>query len=209
MGQYYTPIFEREGKLSALKCDLLHDLLGAKLMEHSYFENELICAVANLIYKKPTKLVWLGDYGNDDIKNRFPDSPLDKIECNLDKTNSENVMKLYAEQDYPETITFNFVNKWFVNHDAKVAINFNDYLTLCQQHMPKEDYGWEISPISLLTAAGCGNGGGDYGSSCVNFDLVGEWTYCTVSIEDELPEGYAIDNTTYFSENDPNPVTEE
>ena len=199
MGQYYTPVLEKDGLLTRINPSSLHHWPMVKLMEHSWMPNEYLAVVANRIYKNPLKLVWLGDYGDEDVKRLFPDSPLAKLGGTAEHLVSDDITDLYeSDIDEDGDITFDYTDKWLVNHNSKTAINFNDYVELSKSHTIDKE--WIINPISLLTAIGNGKGGGDY--SGINQNLVGEWAYCTVSIEDELPEGYTIDNTTYFSEDE-------
>lgn len=209
MGQYYTPVFTDTltGKIQKLDLGTLHDYPGAKLMEHSYMLNDMIQTVAHIIYRNPVRLAWIGDYAREILQERFPDEEVtmqcitDDDTSMFDKMQTYNILKLYTK--YNDNMKFDYHGKWFVNHTAKVAINFDDYMTLSQKHLPEnERNGWEISPISLLTAVGNGQGGGDYPECGANYDMVGEWAFCKVSIEDELPAGYTADTTTYFAETD-------
>jgi hypothetical protein len=52
---------------------------------------------------------------------------------------------------------------------------------------PDKD-GWQIHPLPLLTCEGNGRGGGDYGGNDQN--LVGLWARNTISVSNDIPDGY-------------------
>ena len=211
MGQYWNAFVEDENKtVRIIDRGTFKDYVMAKLMEHSWMLNDYICAVAHIIYKHPTKLLWLGDYGSELLVEKLPDTQLAEL-IRQDEgmyLPSYNVKGLYERLGNPDDIIFDYKGKYFCNHDLKTAISFDDYIKRCQDHTAENDKDWIPSPISLLTAIGSGLGGGDYGESCANYDHVGDWAYSLVSIEDELPDGYTLDNDLYFTENDINPPKE-
>lgn len=171
MGQYYKILTENNTEtlvwsMQNTKFNNTHDFnyyIGLKLMEHSYYGNELTDAVSTYIYKNPTRLYWVGDYSYD--------------------INKEVHEKVYSDDnnDFIHDIVpkFDYSSTWFVNHSQKVAIKLLE---------PSEIQPFSIYPISLLTAVGNGLGGGDYRGNAQH--LVGKWAGDIVSLEDELPIGY-------------------
>ena len=65
MGQYYRIAYD-DGKLHINDRKVAgKDYIMAKLMEHSYFGNSLMDSMSSVIYKKPTRVIWVGDYANE------------------------------------------------------------------------------------------------------------------------------------------------
>ena len=66
MGQYYKPTLKPKcGRV--WKCFNPWDFNnGVKLMEHSYIGNAVTNYVKNLILRTPMRLVWAGDYADDE-----------------------------------------------------------------------------------------------------------------------------------------------
>ena len=64
MGQYYRIAYD-DGNLhiNDRKVDG-KDYIMAKLMEHSYFGNSLMDSLSSVIYKKPTRMIGVGDYAD-------------------------------------------------------------------------------------------------------------------------------------------------
>lgn len=143
--------------------------IGHKLTEHSWYGNMLTDAVSAYIYKNPTQLAWVGDYARD----------------------AEVYNKCWANDDYTGlyhfTVNdgFDYTGKWAVNHTTKEAFPM-------QNPNPDE---WIRYPISILTALGNGQGGGDY-SGCNS--MVGKWAMHVISIEDEAPKDYQVIPTPDF-----------
>jgi hypothetical protein len=166
MGQYYKPVLldaEKKnviGWVSSYKYDS-----GAKLMEHSWMENDFVKAFENLIYKNPMPVTWCGDYadavdGSDEGDNFY-------MLC-TDKTNLTPTTELGQHK-----------SRYIINHDTKEYVD--------KKTVPKDKDGWQIHPLPLLTAEGNGRGGGDYRGDS---KLVGSWSRCLISVSEELPEGY-------------------
>ncbi len=166
MGQYYKAILlDKEKKkvhgwVSSYKYDS-----GAKLMEHSWMENDFVKSFENMIYKNPMPVVWAADYA--DPENGLDEGPnlYDMIE---DKT-----------ELYPTTELGNHKSRYIINHDTKKYVD--------KLNVPKDKDGWQIHPLPLLTCEGNGRGGGDFRGDS---ELVGSWSRCLISVSEELPEGY-------------------
>ncbi len=160
MGQYYHPInLDKKEHLSSHDYDN-----GLKLMEHSWVGNDFVETVCELLkpngswYKN--RIVWLGDYADDEKLNKaLDDGKSKKIE--------------------PEKKDSNSVYKFLVNHSKKYFVDFSE--------IPEGDSGWKINPLPLLTCEGNGRGGGDFH---VENSLVGLWARDIIPVEDKKPKGY-------------------
>lgn len=177
MGQYYRPVVKIDGKITVYNRDVDGEYTMAKLMEHSWWENYMVNAVAKKFYHTKGQLAWVGDYAED------KETPIPMKE--IWDTKGEGLSK----------VDFTLDKKFLVNWDTKEYIDLKAY-----KRKSKGEDGWVIHPLSLLTAIGNGNGGGDYhyrDNTCL--DLVGTWAWKTISIEDKAPEGFKKFNV-YFIE---------
>lgn len=138
MGQYYLAIIlaeksDKEYIRTYIPPHMYNN--GAKLMEHSYINNNFVRIVENLIGPKgmfyKCRLVWAGDYADNE-----PDS-------------DKNLYSMCNEKDgfisNNEQVSYPYI----VNHTKKMYV------------MKKGN----IHPLPLLTAEGNGRGGGDYRES--------------------------------------------
>lgn len=180
MGQYYSPLIKRENEYTA------YDLnSGLKLTEHSWLYNSDVNAIAEMLYKNPAQLAWVGDYA--------------------DETEEEKAVHQHAWgedaslQKLPEGDGHFMEGKFLVNHDKKEYIDIEHYT---EKSMYDD---WCPHPLSLMTAMGNGRGGGDYRSP-VNADMIGSWAMDTISVEDEAPVGFK-ELDVWFSE-EPDKITE-
>ena len=134
MGQYYHPI-----NLDKKEHLYTHDYdTGLKLMEHSWIGNDFVETVVNLLreggrwYKN--KIVWLGDYADDEELHKQLDNDIKKIKPKV--------------QQRPKKY------KYLTNHTKQLFVNLDEVV--------KGLDGWQIHPLPLLTCEGNGRGGGDY-----------------------------------------------
>lgn len=186
MGQYYKALLERNNKVH-----IYEPIDGYKLTEHSWFRNDFMSAVAKKIYKKPTKVIWVGDYATDEeLQSLNTNFTLDNtfyngsgISC---KTINRDILK----------------NKFLVNHDKKIYIDLNRYFIIADEFNNTLDKGWVLNPISLLTALGNDRGGGDYheGNRTTCFNAVGTWAYDSISLEDKPIVDYVEEKHIVFTE---------
>ena len=197
MGQYYGIIIKRpDGKINYnLRRIEGCDYQMAKLMEHSYMQNDTILAIVNQIYKEKCRLIWCGDYAEadeiDEVSNG--EASYDNLWDGEDhkKFKSNEISEPFTKYDGDE---FDYSGKFLVNHTKKVYIPFDEYI---KKSTDKD--GWCISPISLRTAIGNGRGGGDYDGE--NVDKVGSWAWDEISIEDKNPgDGFEKSPIFFFEE---------
>ena len=195
MGQYYRPtIVDKDGKYITFTCQTnkfresedYNFYNGVKLTEHSWIGNHFTDAFSVLIYKQPRRVAWVGDYADDSDGSAY-----DKAM----KFNPDFFEDVYGEnapepEDVPLLSHFDYKNKYLINHTQKLYIPLNDYCF--------ESDKWIMYPVSLLCAVGNGLGGGDYRGN--DRDFVGKYAFDEISIEDEVPDGFVMDNIPHFYE---------
>lgn len=189
MGQYYNIITAEKdyGNIGIIDDkrtkmfetgNYFEETFGAKITEHSWFGNHLTSGISNLLYKTPKRIIWCGDYAEDDeLKNLIPGISMSDVFSDSNK---------YKRYLWDNIELFDHRNKWLVNYSKREQVSFNDY-------MNESNYGdvWYdktpmiMYPVSLLTALGNGRGGGDYHEGGTCFDKVGTWAGDMIGIEDE------------------------
>ena len=155
-------------------------------MEHSWWRNPAVLAVAKMFYKHKGKLAWVGDYA-DDFQWEY-EGPDPKWLHRLAWEGKNKDL-----DGNPDSIGFTLDGKYLANHKGKSYIDLDKYHKACE-----DENGWCVNPLPLLTACGNGLGGGDYRGACE--DEVGLWCWIEISIEDEPPKGYAEDDGFFFQE---------
>ena len=187
MGQYYHPVLSKDGKTN-FKAYRAQRPDGLKLMEHSWWDVELPNAVAEEIYKDPAHLWWMGDYAVDKYRgedgNYYPYPDTDPIL--LAAYNAA-----HGEDAEPEIIIspdgFKLTGTVLCNHTRRIFMDCDEYH---EELKIKDEDGWVVHPLPLLTAVGNGKGGGDYFADN-DRESVGSWAGDLISVEVEAPEGYA------------------
>ena len=168
MGQYYNVYLRQGEKETVFNRYVENEYTGAKLMEHSWWYNDFVNSVCSIIYKKPSVIVWVGDYSD-----------------SCDEMDLDVYKKVWGESAKSVSILKNpldLTNKYLVNHSKQWYVDLNKYKA-------NNDYsGWIIHPLPLLVAVGNGQGGGDYYG--INSYLVGDWAFDEISIEDVIPDNY-------------------
>lgn len=191
MGQYYEVInITKKEQIENNNC-------GWKLMEFSYVGNrktdQLWVALSDE-WKNDTVLVCGDYYSSEDDANCNPcAAEMERLagveqgnlcdfagesynECSFDTAKVPNYAvnpntKQYVDRNHVQ------LNDWYTEGSEKKAVT----------------YGYFIDPLSLLLAAGNGQGGGDYRGN--NIDLVGSWVkdsqaVYTVYQKSEIPADY-------------------
>ncbi len=167
MGQYYKPIFLKEDTNKVEKWFESWDYdCGLKLMEHSWLKNPFVLAVETQLMKNPKRIVWAGDYADEEKRSK----------TNLyggckDSTKSHRINHYHDAMDWHRTYPF------LVNHTKNEYVN--------KMEVPADIDGWRIHPLPLLTCEGNGRGGGDYRGES---PLIGSWSRDLISIEPNLEE---------------------
>lgn len=178
MGQYYKPVLKQDGIIKVFSMDVIGDdgWNGAKLMEHSWWDNSFLRAIGSKLYKKRGQVSWVGDYSDYDSYKKLTRKTFKEV----------SYSKIWGNEALPEhsiePSEFRFDNKFICNHTKK------KYLDLKYYYEDSDADGWCINPLSLLTALGNGAGGGDYAGDFE--DVVGTWAWDEISIEDIVPSDY-------------------
>ena len=133
----------------------------------------MLCAEALLIeggqwYKTP--IVWSGDY-SDPVRG-------DLNYYNMCDSTDEG--EHVARELIPKPLTQKQAKefRFIVNHTKKEFVD--------KTKVPSVD-GWQVHPLSLLTAQGNGRGGGDFRGKN---KYVGTWATDIISVEKEIPKNF-------------------
>lgn len=183
MGQYYNIIIKEKGKetIQAYDRHIDGNYTMAKLMEHSWYLNDMVNAICEKLYHKPSHIAWVGDYANENGDD------LELYQSAWGDENKEPNYQMLHKTDF----TLN--GRYLVNHTKKLVLNCWEYLKDSIKSPTNKD-GWIIHPLPLLTALGNGRGGGDYRG--INEDKVGSWSWDLLEIvewedkEELLKKGY-------------------
>ncbi len=194
MGQYYRVLLKEENKHykvynRSVIIDGKKEFTFPKLMEHSWWLNPFVNAICEQLYQSPAKIVWLGDY-SDTFMQDYPKGfhgLSQKQVAYFDKI-------VWGKKDRSKAIPatdFTLEGKYLVNHTQKEYVNCSEFFNNSVMHT-KYDCDWCIHPLPLLTCIGNGCGSGDYRyeTSASTTELVGEWAFDCISIEDTPPMDY-------------------
>jgi hypothetical protein len=166
MGQYYKFIILSDHKKNNNEVIMLvlnpHNFNdGAKLMEHSYINTNLLNTVEFLIGSDSSfhksRCVWAGDYAD------------------VEEGKDENLYRLAENYNEYKTCYLNQNYKYIVNHTQKLYID-------------KSKITNNIHPLPLLISEGNNRGGGDYNNN--NSELCGAWARDVISMENNISDDY-------------------
>ena len=180
MGQYFMPIL---GDKSGLSCKVFDrsvdgEYTMAKLMEHSWWLNPFCNAFAEKIFKRKGRVIWCGDYAEDEDFNFKLDSA---VYIPNEKEIWGETVKLYKSK----STDFTLDNKFLLNHDKKEFIDLDEY-----KSKSKDKDGWVIHPLPLLTAVGNDKGSGDFHEGNIGYEFVGCWAWNLISIDEKVPKNF-------------------
>lgn len=205
MGQYYTATLTRNNKT---RCFFpLEFDSGSKLTEHSWIGNNFVGTVASKIYNRKGRLAWVGDYASgvvdkvtsaDGTSCQFtPDELYSGGRDYQDSKGNWHTQKLMGLSKAPVVFTeFDYTDKYFINLTRKEYIDMNEFIA--RSSMTDESWlGWCQNPVSLMTAVGNNQGGGDYYDNLIGFEYVGTWAFDEVVIKDKEPKGFTKLNVTF------------
>ncbi len=210
MGQYYKAVFLAENKKPIANVSSYDFGSGAKLMEHSWAKNPFVRFVEKQLMVAPQKIVWAGDYADEENPNTLTPAEIkeladEKSEYWNSKVLKEKGVNLYSLSDtvgkliYHESVENKYDHeyksiapltaKYLVNHDKKEFVD--------KTKTPKDNDGWAVHPLPLLTCEGNGRGGGDFyinpEKKQGNVKLIGTWArdrIGVVSKKSDIPKGY-------------------
>lgn len=176
MGQYYRPVIETAEGIHVFNGKVGNEYTLAKLMEHSWYRNEMVAAVMYQILKAGgAKLAWVGDYA--DANEYIP-----SMTITPDDVWSQNGELLPREFLYPDGAII-------ANHTKQCYLDMDRYYDRVNNHEACRNFDWTIHPLPLLTALGNGRGGGDFRGGIGEEDI-GSWCGDFISIEGIPPAGY-------------------
>lgn len=181
MGQYYRIAFKHKGERTWKTTKTSWDFNnGAKLMEHSYIGNPFVENVKDIIFDVPTRLVWAGDYADEEKNGKNLYDIVSEIEDDIAKR-----AKLYVSN--VEHVP-NVKKRFLVNDSKKLFVDYSK---------PKTDrWGLRIDPLPLLTAEGNGRGGGDYCG--MSMGIIGSWARDLIYVAENVPDGYKELEPNFF-----------
>ena len=220
MGQYYKPIILNEDK-KPIAFVYSHSFgSGLKLMEHSWMKNDFVGFVEQILFNTPNRLVWAGDYADEDIKltkdqikeilkeneDYYKKNPETK-ERDL-KNLRENGINMYDyasryahEVSHSQEVEnvyrhdFDLADprkfKYLINFDKKEFVDKTKVPVSNTSEWEGETIEWIIHPLPLLTCEGNGRGGGDFRGN--GRDLIGRWSrdkIGVVSRKSDIPKGF-------------------
>jgi hypothetical protein len=189
MGQYFFPVSLTSDKNNVKSFVYSHHIKsrwkthdgrmvtsgqGLKLMEHSYLKNKMMLCVEALLIEggewHKTPIVWSGDYSD----------PLRAGMNYYEMCDSTDEGEHVARELIPKPLTKKEAKefRFIVNHTKKEFVD--------KTKVPSVD-GWQIHPLSLLTAEGNGRGGGDFRGEN---KAVGIWARDVISVEKEIPKDF-------------------
>lgn len=171
VGQYYLAV--NIDKKEYLKPHSFES--GAKIMEHSYFESDLLITAETLLATegrwKGDRIVWAGDYMDDEIF----------LEGFLSIIGDRNLY--FQAKEYFTEVQDKFKRtkrmKYIVNHTKNEFVN---------KSKVRENDGYFIHPLSILTSSGNGRGGGDYREyQESDKEYIGRWVGDSISVQTTKP----------------------
>lgn len=210
MGQYYKAVFLAENQKPITSVSSYDFGNGAKLMEHSWGKNPFVRFVEAQLMNVPQRVVWAGDYADHEDPKTLTAREIKLLAdetseyWNSEKIKAEGVNlyslsnivgKLTHDEDVTNKYEHEFKNvapltaKYLVNLDKKQFVN--------KTKTPKDNEGWQIHPLPLLTCEGNLRGGGDFFINTEkkqgNVELIGTWArdrILVVSTKAEIPKGF-------------------
>jgi hypothetical protein len=126
-------------------------------MEHSYVKNPMVLYIKDMIFCTPMRIVWGGDYADNEKGKGSNLYCLAKEQQILTINGIENIVETLKKKE-PKF-------RYLVNDSKKLFVDYSKIIP--------DEYGYSIDPLPLLCAEGNGQGGGDYWGT--NMELVGSW----------------------------------
>lgn len=170
MRQYYLAYVAKEGKKPVVFSNYCgREYNGLKLMEHSWWLNDVVGNVVNNLFYNKAHVCWVGDYYDEDDYRQVNCSK-DKVQEIGDYVWKEATKKRISKLKNVRYLT----NCLIVNHTKKLYVNCDNYF-----ERSKVEDKWEgktyfqcIHPLPLLTCSANHSGGSYYG---INKDKCGTW----------------------------------
>ena len=205
MGQYYKCIFLNENQKPITSVVSYDFGSGAKLMEHSWAKNPFVRFVERQLMITPQRVVWSGDYADNEDPSTITPFEIkaladEKSEYSNSKVIKEKGLNLYTLSDVVGKLTHDENNKNNFEHEyksvapltAKYLVNHDRKEFVDKSKTPKDNDGWQMHPLPLLTCEGNLRGGGDYRSE-KGQDLIGIWARNIIGVvtkKSDIPKDY-------------------
>jgi len=198
MGQYYYPCLLDEKTDRPTEYAYPHDFGdGVKLMEHSWLENGFVRFIEQLLIEKPRRLVWAGDYADSETLSE------DEIEIIFNKYKDCEDSKYFTREKLrDEGMNFHDLcgeigtkllpSKKIAPMSAKYLLNYDKKQFVNKSKIPKQNDGYRVHPLPLLTCEGNGQGCGDYFSDA-GVQYIGNWSrdlIGVVSKKSDIPKDF-------------------
>jgi len=186
MGQYYRPLFiDQNGRMKVYQRILIIRTgfpipIWGKLSEHAWWDNVWVNTVCSKLFNHPHKVVWMGDYGDDNgvNVNGLSKRTIHRFWRAVCRTHSGRILKF---------VKFSLEDKFLVNHTKGAYVDCNEYFV-----QSSNTSRWNTAnahhPIPLLTAVGNGLGGGDFEGE--GQEHVGSWAGDLIEIVLMAPKEY-------------------
>ena len=203
MGQYFKALVERDDKVT------VYGPRGfMKMTEHSWISNEFTDAVLkDLNDNGPARIAWIGDYADHES---FCPNGMDEKEYmeryDAAWNDAKTVTGAIGQSKPVEYVRISF------DDDCDIQFKAKDLMDFCLVNLTKGRFMFlgdyiahdtaarrtSLFPLSLLTAVGNGQGGGDYQGACMK--SVGSWAFDEIALvrKDELPEDLAEEKDVQF-----------
>jgi len=137
-------------------------------MEHSWIGNNFVEAVEFLLLEGSrwdlSRIVWAGDYAD----------------------NEEDGINLYTKvyDQGSELKSHGLIQAVPADHHFICNYDTKQYV---DKRKIRDNKGWRIHPLSLLTCDGNGRGGGDYRGGD---EIVGSWSRNRIGVRNYVPQGF-------------------
>lgn len=194
MGQYFKVYYASDkGPISVFNPGVKNgkevQIEGDKLLEHSEWDNPFCMAISELLTKEKAYVVWCGDY--------CEESEARKVGFHKCSVWRERDFGKYPKAADPYLDLSRFC---LVNHTKQQYVDFKKYYEnfnkLEKEYEGKDETVTCLHPLPLLTVLGNGISGGDYSSSMLNYNMVGNWAGDLISVDYPI-SGYKVIDTLF------------